>query len=61
MGQMPKDAPSMRQERRQEIVKNVKKLYASPALVEYGSLAKLTRGSGGTVGDAGAGSMVMCL
>lgn len=50
MGQLPKDAASMQQESHQEVVK---KKYACPRLVEYGSLAKLTQGAGSTMADAG--------
>ena len=60
MGQLPKDAASMQQASHQEVVK---KQYASPRLVEYGSLAKLTQAGSGGAGDGGAtpGSTRMCL
>lgn len=48
MGQLPKDAASMQRESHPEVVK---KKYASPRLMEYGNLAKLTQGGGGTRGD----------
>ena len=35
--------------------------YQKPTLTEYGTLAKLTQGGGGTVGEGGAGTMVACL
>jgi len=57
-GELPKDAASMQQESHQEVVK---KQYASPRLVEYGSLAKLTQGVGGTIGDGRGMSMAPCL
>lgn len=50
MGQLPKDAASMQQESHQEVVK---KKYACPRLVEYGSLAKLTQGANSNRADAG--------
>ena len=56
MGQLPKDAASMQQESHQEVVK---KKYASPRLVEYGSLAKLTQGSGSNRTDGG--NTMVCL
>jgi hypothetical protein len=37
------------------------KPYNKPALTEYGTLAKLTQGGGGSVGEAGSGTMVACL
>ena len=40
----------------------VKKAYEKPALTEYGSVAKLTRNTSGSVGDGGGGGMMMvCL
>ena len=39
-----------------------KKPYQKPVLTEYGSVAKLTRSSSGSVGDGGgAGMMRVCL
>lgn len=60
MGQLPKDATSMQQENSSAVVK---KKYASPRLMEYGSLAKLTHGGGGTKDDsmAGGGATMTCL
>lgn len=60
MGQLPKDGMSTQQENHPEVVK---KKYASPRLMEYGSLAKLTRGSGGASAETGGGSgnTKMCL
>ena len=60
MGQLPKDATSIQQESNPEVVK---KKYASPRLMEYGSLAKLTRGSGGANAETGGGTgnTKMCL
>lgn len=52
MGQLPKDGTSIQRESHSEVVK---KTYASPRLTEYGSLAKLTHGGGGTKNDGGAG------
>jgi hypothetical protein len=39
----------------------VKRPYSAPVLTEYGSIGKLTRAGSGTVGEAGAGMMAMCL
>jgi hypothetical protein len=40
----------------------VKKPYEKPVLTEYGSVAKLTRNTSGSVGDGGGGGMMMvCL
>lgn len=50
MGQLPKDVVSMQQESHPEVVK---KKYTSPRLMEYGSLAKLTQGTGGNRSDLG--------
>jgi len=42
--------------------RRVKKPYEKPALTEYGSVAKLTRATAGSVGDGGGGGMMMvCL
>jgi hypothetical protein len=41
--------------------RNAKKPYVKPALTEYGSVAKLTRGAAGSVSDGGSGMMKMCL
>jgi hypothetical protein len=38
-----------------------KKPYVKPVLTEYGSVAKLTRGSTGSVNDGGSGMMKHCL
>ena len=38
-----------------------RKPYQKPVLTEYGTLAKLTQGGGGTVGEGGAGTMIPCL
>ncbi len=39
-----------------------KKPYTAPQMIEYGQIAKLTRGSSGTVGDGiGAMQMIACL
>jgi len=39
-----------------------KKPYEKPVLTEYGSVAKLTRSTTGSVGDGGGGGMMMvCL
>ena len=39
-----------------------KKPYEKPVLTEYGSVAKLTRSTAGSVGDGGGGGMMMvCL
>jgi hypothetical protein len=39
-----------------------KKKYRSPLLVDYGSIAKLTRASTGSIGDSGGGGMMkVCL
>ena len=38
-----------------------KKLYATPQLVEYGPVEKLTQGSTGPAGDGGIMSMPPCL
>ena len=56
MGQLAKDAASMQQESQPEITEkaHAKKRYASPRLVEYGSLAKLTHGAGSNRADAGS-------
>ena len=41
--------------------RHAKKPYVKPALTEYGSVAKLTRGSAGSVADGASGMMKMCL
>lgn len=38
-----------------------RRTYASPVLIDYGAVAKLTQGSTGTVGDAGNAMMSACL
>lgn len=61
MGQLPKDTTSMQQENRPEVVK---KRYVTPRLTEYGSLAKLTHGGGGTKDDSmlgGGATKATCL
>lgn len=58
MGHLPKDTTSMQQESSSAVVK---KKYASPRLMEYGSLAKLTHGGGGTRGDGVGHSTRSCL
>ncbi len=35
--------------------RSTKKSYGKPTLTEYGSIAKFTQGSGGTMGDGAAG------
>ena len=41
---------------------NLKKPYAKPHLTDYGSVAKLTRASAGSIGDGGGGGMMkVCL
>ena len=40
------------------MIDDVKKRYARPAIVEYGSLEQLTRGPGGTVPDNPPGNAV---
>ena len=42
--------------------RHAKKPYEKPVLTEYGSVAKLTRSSAGSIGDGGgAGMMRVCL
>jgi hypothetical protein len=42
--------------------RRAKKSYQKPVLTEYGSVAKLTRSSTGSVGDGGGGGMMrVCL
>lgn len=42
--------------------RRTKKPYEKPVLTEYGSVAKLTRSTTGSVGDGGGGGMMMvCL
>ena len=42
--------------------RRAKKPYEKPVLTEYGSVAKLTRATTGSVGDGGGGGMMMvCL
>ena len=42
--------------------RRTKKPYEKPVLTEYGSVAKLTRASAGSIGDGGgAGMMKVCL
>jgi hypothetical protein len=38
-----------------------KKLYATPQLIEYGSVEKLTQSASGTVGDGTGMNMQPCL
>lgn len=38
-----------------------KKAYAAPKLKNYGTIAKLTQGGGGNLGESGRFSMVPCL
>jgi len=58
MGQLPKDGTSIQQGSHPAIVK---KKYASPRLMEYGSLAKLTQVKGGTMSDGGTLTTKSCL
>ncbi len=53
---------SINQEKEPEIANEtrVKKSYASPSLVEYGSIAKLTQGASGPLSD-GPGMAMVCL
>jgi hypothetical protein len=42
--------------------RRAKKTYEKPVLTEYGSVAKLTRASTGSIGDGGGGGMMrVCL
>ncbi len=42
--------------------RRAKKPYEKPVLTEYGSVAKLTRASTGSIGDGGGGGMMrVCL
>jgi len=42
--------------------RRAKKPYEKPVLTEYGSVAKLTRASAGSIGDGGGGGMMrVCL
>jgi hypothetical protein len=42
--------------------RRIKKPYEKPVLTEYGSVAKLTRNTSGSVADGGGGGMMMvCL
>jgi hypothetical protein len=42
--------------------RRAKKPYEKPVLTEYGSVAKLTRSTAGSVGDGGGGGMMrVCL
>lgn len=59
MRKLPKDGTSIPQESHPEVIK---KQYASPRLIEYGSLAKLTQGGSNKGADTGAGAFTkMCL
>lgn len=63
MGQLPEHGRSMPPQSQPEVAEKktlAKKRYAFPSLMEYGSLAKLTHGSGGTMND-GVGSTMPCL
>lgn len=60
MEKKPEDVPSGLTEPRSPR-RTTKKPYAKPALTEYGSVAKLTRGSGGSVADGASGMMKNCL
>lgn len=57
MGQLPKNGTSIQQESHSQVVK---KKYASPRLMEYGSLAKLTQAKPGNMGD-GVATTKACL
>jgi hypothetical protein len=41
--------------------KPARKPYTPPQMIEYGQIAKLTRGSSGTVGDGTGMNMPACL
>jgi hypothetical protein len=45
-----------------QLPRRAKKPYEKPVLTDYGSVAKLTRSTTGSVGDGGGGGMMMvCL
>ena len=59
---MEKKTESAAHERDARAPRRAKKSYEKPVLIEYGSVAKLTRASSGSVGDSGGGGMMMvCL
>lgn len=59
---MDKKTESASQESDARSPRRAKKPYEKPVLTEYGSVAKLTRASSGSVGDGGGGGMMMvCL
>ncbi|HUF24465.1 MAG TPA: lasso RiPP family leader peptide-containing protein [Vicinamibacterales bacterium] len=57
---MPTSDPRDRHPRREDEPAPASAVWVKPVLVEYGHLAKLTRGASGTAGEAG-GMMVACL
>lgn len=59
---MEKKTESVSQESDARSPRRTKKPYERPVLTEYGSVAKLTRSTTGSVGDGGGGGMMMvCL
>jgi hypothetical protein len=54
---MPKEDEQKREPRRPE---SLKRVYARPTLIEYGSVSKLTKGGGSNVSDSGT-TQKMCL
>ena len=59
MEKKPEDASSQGTPSRTP--RSVKKPYVRPAVTEYGSVAKLTRGSSGSVADGASGMRKNCL
>lgn len=60
MASRPQEAESLNQESQPEVAK---KIYSSPSLIEYGSVAKLTQSGNGSGTDGGIvpGMMMVCL
>jgi hypothetical protein len=60
MAPRPQEADSLNQESQPEVVK---KIYSSPDLIEYGSVAKLTQSGNGSGADGGLipGMQMVCL
>lgn len=45
----------------QQIAETLKKVYATPTFIKYGSVSKLTRGGGGSTTDGVSMSMSMSM
>jgi hypothetical protein len=53
--------PSIDEDRSRDLTTNGRRAYVAPALVEYGTVAKLTQTGGGSVSDFGNMMRMACL